>query len=73
MIKLTRLDGEVLVVNAELIESINCGSETLVSLTTGRKLMVRETPEAVIDLAVAYRARTLVGAAAAAVGPVAVA
>lgn len=67
MIKLTRLDGEVLVVNAELIESISCGSETLVSLTTGRKLMVRESPEVVADLAVAYRARTLAGAAHAAV------
>lgn len=68
MIKLTRLDGEVLVVNAELIESINCGSETLVSLTTGRKLMVRESPEEVIDRAVAYRARTLAGGAGVAAG-----
>lgn len=58
MIKLTRLDGELLVVNAELIESIGCGSETLISLTSGRKLMVRESPEEVVRLAVDYHART---------------
>lgn len=58
MIKLTRLDGEILVVNAELIESVGCGSETLISLTSGRKLMVRETPEEVVRLAVEYHART---------------
>lgn len=58
MIKLTRLDGELLIVNAELIESVGCGSETLISLTSGRKLMVRESPEEVVRLAVEYHART---------------
>lgn len=57
MIKLTRLDGETLVVNAELIETVGCGTETLVSLTSGRKLMVRETAEEVAGLAEAYYAR----------------
>jgi flagellar protein FlbD len=64
MIKLTRLDGELLVVNAELIESVGCGSETLISLTSGRKLMVRESPEEVIRLAVDYHARTKAAASA---------
>lgn len=58
MIKLTRLDGELLIVNAELIESVGCGSETLISLTSGRKLMVRESPEEVVRLAVEYHAQT---------------
>jgi flagellar protein FlbD len=64
MIKLTRLDGETLVVNAELIETVGCGTETLVSLTSGRKLMVRETAEEVADLAAAYYARMRAVAAA---------
>jgi len=56
MITLTKLDGEAMVVNAELIETIGAGPETLVSLTTGRKLWVRETPDEVVRLAVEYQA-----------------
>lgn len=55
MIMLTKLDGEQLVVNAELIESIHCGTDTLVALTNGRKLIVREAPAEVVRLALAYR------------------
>jgi flagellar protein FlbD len=56
MITLTKLDGETMVVNAELIETIGAAPETLVSLTTGRKLWVRETPDEVVRLAVEYQA-----------------
>ena len=56
MIKLTKIDGQELVVNAELIESIAGGPDTLISLTTGRKLMVREAPDEVVRLALEYRA-----------------
>lgn len=55
MIRLTRLDGEELVVNAELIETVACGTDTLVSLTTGRKLLVRESAAEVVERALAYR------------------
>jgi flagellar protein FlbD len=44
MIRLTRLDGQELVVNAELIEYIHAGPDTLIALTTDRKIMVRESP-----------------------------
>lgn len=57
MITLTKLDGERLVLNAELIESIMCGTDTMISLTTGRKLIVRETPDAVVALVLEYRMR----------------
>ena len=56
MITLTKLDGETMVVNAELIETIGAAPETLVSLTTGRKLWVRETPDEVVRLAIANQA-----------------
>ncbi|MBM4130875.1 flagellar protein FlbD [bacterium] len=64
MIKLTRLDGETLVVNAGLIETIGCGAGTLVALTSGRKLLVRESPDEVARLALAYQARLQVAVAA---------
>jgi flagellar protein FlbD len=67
MIKLTKLDGEALVVNAELIESIGAAPETLLSMTTGRKIWVRETPDEVVRLALGYQA--LVRHEAAAIAP----
>jgi flagellar protein FlbD len=57
MIRLTRLDGQELVVNAELIEYIHAGPDTLIALTTDRKIMVRESPEEVIRLTLEFKAR----------------
>jgi len=61
MIELTRLGGEALVVNADLIETIETTPDTVVSLTTGRKLVVRESSAEVIERVVAYRRRLLAG------------
>jgi flagellar protein FlbD len=57
MIKVTKLNGNGLVVNADLIEFIESTPDTLISLTTGRKIMVLEDLDEVIRLAVSYRAR----------------
>ena len=42
MIKVTKLNGNELVVNADLIEFVESTPDTLISLTTGRKIMVLE-------------------------------
>ncbi len=42
MIYLTRLNGEILAVNADLIELMEETPDTVVTLTTGRKLVVKE-------------------------------
>ncbi len=55
MIRLTRLSGEELVVNAELIETAEATPDTVVTLTTGRKVVVRESLDELIELVVAYR------------------
>jgi len=57
MIKVTKLNGNELVVNADLIEFIESTPDTLISLTTGRKIMVLEEMDEVIRLAVGYRAQ----------------
>jgi len=62
MITLSRLDGTELVVNDELIELIEMTPDTVLSLTTGRKLIVREPADEVIDRMVAYRRRAADGA-----------
>lgn len=57
MIKVTKLNGNELVVNADLIEFIESTPDTLVTLTTGRKIMVLEDLDEVIRRAVGYRAK----------------
>ena len=57
MIEVTRINGEPIVVNAGLIEFIESTPDTVISLATGRKLMVRESVTEIIDRAVAYHRR----------------
>lgn len=57
MIKLTRLDGEPFVLNADLIRYIEQRPDTFVTLTTGERLVVAETMDEVVDRAVAYQQR----------------
>ena len=55
MIKVTRLNGQALVVNADLIEFVEEIPDTIVSLTTGKKIMVKEDSDQIIDKVAAYR------------------
>ncbi len=55
MIKLHKLNGQELVVNAELIETMETGHETLLLLATGNKVTVRETADEIIAKVVEYR------------------
>ncbi|MBU8921023.1 MAG: flagellar FlbD family protein [Bacteroidales bacterium] len=57
MIKVTRLDGRQLIVNADLIEEIEETPDTIISFTTGRKIMVRETLDEVLNRVMEYRSR----------------
>jgi flagellar protein FlbD len=56
MNKVTKLNGRELVVNADLIEFIEATPDTIISLTTGRKIMVLEDVDEVVRKAVGYRA-----------------
>lgn len=57
MIKVTRLNREIVFVNADLIEYVETTPDTVISLTTGEKFMVLETPDQIVDLVVAYERR----------------
>ena len=48
MIVLTRLNDRQVVVNAELIKYVEQTPDTLVTLTSGDKLMVKESTEEVV-------------------------
>ncbi len=55
MIKVTKLNNDEIVVNAELIEFVEASPDTIISLTNGKKIMVKETPDEIIKRAAAYR------------------
>ena len=55
MITLKKLNNTDLIINAELIEFIESTPDTLISTTTGKKIMVKETPREVIDKVIAYK------------------
>ena len=55
MIPLTRLDGERFVLNAELIRYIEQRPDTFITLTTGDRIVVRETMDDVMGRAIRYQ------------------
>jgi len=61
MIRLTRLNNRPLVVNSELIKFIENAPDTVITLVTGEKIVVRETVEAVLSMIVEYRRRLFGG------------
>jgi flagellar protein FlbD len=61
VIALTRLDGKELVVNADHVLTLEATPDTVVVLTTGSHLMVKESVEEVVDRAAAWRRRVALG------------
>lgn len=55
MIELTRLNDSPLVLNADLIETIESTPDTAITLTTGKKVMVRESVSDVREKVLEYR------------------
>ena len=55
MIPVTRLDGSRIVLNDDLIESIQQTPDTVVSLVNGHKLLVRDTPDDLVARVIAFR------------------
>lgn len=55
MIKLEKLNGTMVVVNAELIESVEAGPDTVINLATGNRYLVKNPVEDVINLVVEYK------------------
>ena len=59
MILVHRLRGEPMFINEDLIESIEATPDTVLTLVDGRKIVVADPPQMVIDRARVYRASVL--------------
>jgi len=57
MITVTRLNKKSVVVNAELIKFVESTPDTLITMTTGDKIMVRESLDEVVERAIRYGRR----------------
>jgi flagellar protein FlbD len=63
VIALTRLGGKELVVNADHVLTVESTPDTVIVLTTGSCLMVKESVDEVVDRVAAWKRRVLQGPA----------
>ena len=59
MIIVTRLNGSEVVVNADLIETVESTPDTIVTLVDGTRYVVEESPAELVDRIKDYRAAVL--------------
>ncbi len=59
MITLTRLSGSVFVLNSDLIERIDSTPDSVVTLIDGKKYVVSESLQEIVDAIRAYRGQVI--------------
>lgn len=57
MIKLTRFNGSEFVLNCELIETVEETPDTVISTINGKKLVVKENIEEIVDKVIKYKSK----------------
>jgi flagellar protein FlbD len=57
VIALTRLNGQPLMVNSDLIESVETTPDTVITLVSGNKLIVRDSMETIQERIVQFKRR----------------
>lgn len=55
MIDLTRLNGSTIMVNCDLIETVEETPDTVITLTTGHKFIVKESRQDLKKLILSYK------------------
>lgn len=55
MIDVTKLNGKGLTLNADLIETVEETPDTVITLTTGKKIIVKESRQMVKNLVILYK------------------
>jgi flagellar protein FlbD len=61
MIELTKLNKIKFYLNSELIETVEATPDTVITLRNGKLVIVRETPQEVLGLTMAYKRRMFDG------------
>jgi flagellar protein FlbD len=64
MIEVTRLNGNRMILNSDLIKTAEASPDTMLTLIHGEKLIVRESCEEILQKVLVYRATLLAAVAA---------
>ncbi len=59
MIELTRLNNSLIMINSDLIETVEENPDTVVTLTTGKKYVVKESRQDIRNLVISYKQNIL--------------
>lgn len=57
MIEVTRINGSIFFINPDMIVTLEATPDTVITLTSGDKLIVKESPDELIDRFVALKRR----------------
>ena len=68
VIRLTRINKTSLAVNADLIKFVETAPDTVITLSTGEKVVVTEGVEQIIEMIIQFRRSVLAGLACPAMG-----
>lgn len=55
MIEVTRMNGTTITLNAELIEVVEETPDTVITLTSGKKILVKESRQEIKNLVILYK------------------
>lgn len=55
MIEVTKLNNQKLLINSDLIESVEETPDTVISFTTSKKIIVKESRQDVKNLVISYK------------------
>lgn len=59
MIDVTRMNGSIITINAELIETVEEMPDTVITLTNGKKIIVKESRQEVKNLVKLFKKEIL--------------
>lgn len=59
MIFITRTNGTIMYINPELIQTVESTPDTIITLTSNKKLIVKDTPQEIAERFIEYRRKTL--------------
>jgi flagellar protein FlbD len=60
MIKLLKTDGSEIIINADLIEQIKETPDTVITMTNGKKILVEDTADEIIEKVINYKQKIIV-------------
>ncbi len=61
MIEVTKLNNIKILINADLIETVEETPDTIVTFTTGKKIVVKESRQDIKNLVISYKKDIFVG------------